>query len=320
MSLEIAWRLFWRQRKRPFSGSEKSPFSAEKAISFKFGKIASSGRRDARNYVTVVLAPWKSVPFQVQIFTFSTEKAISSGSEKLFFQVAKTRNLHLSDSEKSLFQQKKAISFRLGKFAFSGSQHARNSVKVVLAPSKSVPFQVRKNRLFRWKSGFFQVRKNRFHRSPSRSKLRQSCSTAPFQIRIIRLFSWYSDFFQVWKNHFFKFPRCSKLRQGCSDALKRRPLSDLKNRLFSWKRLFLSGSEKSLFQVAMLIEIAKRLWRPDKVSLFRFGKIAFSAEKAISIKFGKIASSGCQDARNCVRVVLSPWKPCFFRLGKIALS
>ena len=74
---------------------------------------------------------------------------------------------------KIAFLAEKAISFRFGKIAFSGRQVARNCMKVVLAPRESVPFQDRKNCLFRRK-----IWKNRFFRSPRRSKLRQGCSGA----------------------------------------------------------------------------------------------------------------------------------------------
>ena len=173
MSLEIAWRLFWRPEKASLFSFGKIAFSTEKAITFKLGKIASSGRQDARNCVRMFWRREKACPFRFG---------------------------------KSLFELKKAISFRFGKIAFSGRQAPRNCVNIVLAPCKSVPFQ----------------------------------------IRIIRLFSWYSDFYQVRKIRFFRSPKRSNLRQGCSDALKRRPLSDSKNRLFSWKSC-LSGSEISLF-------------------------------------------------------------------------
>ena len=42
-----------------------------------------------------------------------------------------------------------------------------------------------------------------------------------------------NNYFPNSKNLFFSSPRRSKLREGCSGALKRRPLSDSKNRLFS---------------------------------------------------------------------------------------
>ena len=126
----------------------------------------------------------------------------------------------------------------------------------------------------------------------------------PFQYRKNRLFRRKSDILQVWKNRFFRSPRRTKLRQSCSGALKKRPLL---------------GSEKLLFRFVKTLEIVSRLfWRPYNTSPFRFGKIAFSDEKAISFRFGKIAFSGRQDARNCVTVVLAPSKPCSFRLGKIA--
>jgi hypothetical protein len=94
---------------------------------------------------------------------------------------------------KIAFLAEKAISFRFGKIAFSGRHVARNCVKVVLAPEKASLFRFGK----------------------------------------IAFFSRKSDFFQVWKDRFFRSPRRSKLRHGCSGALKKRPLSDSKNRLFS---------------------------------------------------------------------------------------
>ena len=76
---------------------------------------------------------------------------------------------------------------------------------------------------------------------------------------------------------------------------------------FSPQNRFLSGSEKSLFQVAKTLEIASRLyWRPQKASLFRFGKIASLREKVICFTFEKIPFSGRQNARNSIRVVLAP--------------
>jgi len=165
--------------------------------------------------------------------------------------------------------------------AFLGRQDARNCVKVVLTPCKGVSFSIRKIVFSAEKEVFFHVLKNRFFRLPSRSKL------------------------------------C----QGCSVALKKRPLSGSEKTPFLLKKRILSGSEKLLFQVAMSLEIAWRLfWRPEKASLFRFGKFAFWAEKAISFKFGKIAFSGRQDARNCVRVILAPWKCVPFQVQKITFS
>jgi hypothetical protein len=57
-------------------------------------------------------------------------------------------------------------------------------------------------------------------------------------------------------------------------------------------------------------------WHPQKASPFRFGKNAFSAEKPISLRFGKIAFSGCHVARNCVKVVLAPRESVPFQVWK----
>ena len=137
----------------------------------------------------VVLTPWKGVPSPIRKIAFSLKKLFLSGSEKSLFQVTKTfeiasrlfwRNEKASQFRcgKIAFLAEKAISFRFGKIAFSGRHVARNCVKVVLAPKESVPFNVRKNRLFCLKSDFFQVWKNRFFRSPRGSKLRQGYSGA----------------------------------------------------------------------------------------------------------------------------------------------
>ena len=274
--LEIASRLFWRPEKASPFRFEKSPFQLKKAVSFRFGKIAFSGRHVGRNCEKVV-APRQSVPFQVRKNRlFSWKSDFYQVWKNRFFRLPRRSKLRqgcsvalktlLFQTRKNRFELKKAISFRFGKCAFSGRQDARNSVKVVLAPSKSVPFHVRKNRLFSWKSDFFQVRKNRFFRSPRCWKLFQSCSgslkKSPFrfgkiaflpasdffQVRKNRFFqvaktleiasrlfwrphkvspfSWYNNFLQVRKIRYFRSPRHSKLRQGCSGALKKRNISD----------------------------------------------------------------------------------------------
>ena len=134
----------------------KIAFWAEKAITFRFRKIAFSGRQDARNCVKVVLTPWKGFPFPIRKIAFSAKKSS-------LFLVRKTRFLNrkkrfLSDSKNSLFLIAKTLEiasrlfWRLEKASLSDS----------------------KNRLFSQKKlSFFQVRKNCFFRSPRRSKLRQ---------------------------------------------------------------------------------------------------------------------------------------------------
>ena len=166
--------------------------------------------------------------------------------------------------------------FGFGKITFSGRQDGRNGVRIVLAPWKPCSIGLGKIGFWTEKNDFFQIRKIRF----------------------------------------FWSPRRSKMRQGCSGALKKRPLSGSEKPPFQLTKQFLSGSEKLLFQVAKTLEISSRLfWRPKNASPFWLGKIAFSAEKTISFRFRKIAFSGLQDARNCVTVVLSPWKP-FFQVRK----
>ena len=244
MSLDIAWSFFWLPEKASLFTFGKIAFSAEKAISSKFGKIVSWGLQDARNCVRVVLAPWKSAPFE--------------------------------------------------------------------------------------------VRKNYLFGSLRRSKWRQGCSGAlkmrPLSGSEKSLLQLKNYFFQVRKNSFFRSPRRYKLRQGSSSALKTLLFQTRRNRSLSWKKRFLSDSENSCFQVAKTHEIASRLfWHPQKASPFRFGKIAFTAEKTISfrsgivtfpaeivnsIRFGKIAFSGLTHARNCIKVDLVPRKSTPFQVWK----
>ena len=66
--------------------------------------------------------------------------------------------------------------------------------------------------------------------------------------------------------------------------------------------------------------MSRLFWRLEKASPFRLGKIAFSAEKAISTGSEKIPFSGRQDARNCVRVFLAPREIALFRFRNIAFS
>jgi hypothetical protein len=99
---------------RPLSGSEKSPFQLKKI--FLSGSENSFFRSNTRTKLRQGCSgAIKNRPFQVR-------------NNRLFTA--------------------KSNSFRFGKTAFSGRQDARNNFKVVLAPSKSVPFKVRKIRLF----------------------------------------------------------------------------------------------------------------------------------------------------------------------------
>jgi hypothetical protein len=185
--------------------------------------------------------------------------------------------------------------------------------------TKNDPFQVRKNRLFSRKGDFFQVRK----KIPFSGR-----QDARNSIRVV-LAPRESVLFQVWKNRLFTsisiclrfgkiaFSRRQDARKSFEVVLapsKSVPFQVRKNRLLNGKSDIFHVRKKSLFQVAKTLEIASGLFRhPVKASPLRFGKIAFSAERANSFRFGKIAFSGSQNARNSFKVVLAPSKISPFR-------
>jgi len=127
-TLAIASRLFWRPEKASLFRFEKSPFQPKKALCFWFGKPAF----------------WteKSDFFQIRKIRFFW----SPRRSKLRQGCSDALKRRPFPIRKIAFSAKKSfLSFRFEKIAFSGRQDARNCVK---APSKSFPFQVRKNRLF----------------------------------------------------------------------------------------------------------------------------------------------------------------------------
>ena len=245
---------------RPLSGSKYHLFSWKSY--FRFGKIAFSGRQDARNCVRIVLAPWKPCSIGLRKTAFWTEKSdlfqirkirffssprrsklrqgcsgaliklplsgwenspfqltkrFLSGSEKLLFLVAKSlkisrlfwrpKNASHFRLGKIVFSAEKAISFRFGKIAFSGRQDAGNCVTVVLAPWKPCSFRLRKIAFWADKSDFFRFGKFAF------SGRQDARNWVKVVLAPSKTFS-----FQIRKNRFL-----------------------------SWKKLFLSGSENSLF-------------------------------------------------------------------------
>ena len=217
------------------------------------------------------------------------KEQILSGLEKSLFLAAKTLEIVLglfwrrdkacpSRFGKSLFELKKAIPFRFGNIAFSGRQDARNCVNVVLTPCKSVAFQIRENRLFRWKTYFFQV----------------------------------------WKN-VFQVAKTLELCQGCSGALKKRYLSGSENRLLCWKTITFRSLKISFSVHQDARNCVKVVLAPWKGVPFPIRKIAFSAEKAFSFTFGKITFQVAKTLEIASRLFWRPQKAFLLGSKKIAL-
>jgi hypothetical protein len=78
------------QRKRPFSGSEKSPFQLKKRFLSSLEKSLLQVAKTLEIASGLFWLPIKASPFRFKKSSFQLKKLFLSGSEKLLFQVPKT--------------------------------------------------------------------------------------------------------------------------------------------------------------------------------------------------------------------------------------
>ena len=187
---------------------QKIAFSAEKAVSFRFGKIRFSDHQDARIASRLFWRPQKAYSFKFG---------------------------------KIYFLREKAISFRFCKIAFSGRHVARTCVKVVLTLRESVPFQVRQNRLWQPKKWLLSSLEKSLLQVANWLEI----VVAPWEPCSFRLekiiLSWKKRFLSHLENSHFQVAKTLDM------ALKKRHLSGSEKSIYQLKMWFLSGSDNRFF-------------------------------------------------------------------------